>query len=325
MPLFDSTPEGILINVSGAAVNVSQSQSVVTSSQPVYLFGGIKPDGSAAILPIGNDGGLQISLSGTNIVTSSGVSTDNALVRWDGTTGTVVQNSNATLTDAGVLTLNNNLIVTGSVEVSSDVIVGGTLSASVGGDLSGSLPNPSVVDLTISGQTQGDILYFNGTNWVRLPAASTSDSVLLSAGAAPNSPRWVNSARTISVGTTSDPTTTNSNFTTVPEMSVSFDTNGLDVLINFNCGFHLEDNDQFELAIFFDGTEITRTRRLMEFNASAGFLGLTPGSCGIIGSMNTIITGVLSGSHTASARWRAVNGAARANGTERYITIMEIF
>jgi hypothetical protein len=40
-------------------------------------------------------------------------STDNALVRWDGTTGELVQNSNATLTDAG------NLAVTGTATASN--------------------------------------------------------------------------------------------------------------------------------------------------------------------------------------------------------------
>lgn len=36
---------------------------------------------------------------------ADGVSTDNALARWDGATGRLVQNSGATLSDAGVLTL----------------------------------------------------------------------------------------------------------------------------------------------------------------------------------------------------------------------------
>jgi hypothetical protein len=47
-------------------------------------------------------------------------------------------------------------------------------------------PDPS--DLNISGQAQGDILYFNGTNWVRL-AAGTADQLLKTNGAAAN-PAW---------------------------------------------------------------------------------------------------------------------------------------
>lgn len=39
----------------------------------------------------------------------------------------------------------------------------------LGGDLDGYLPNPDVVDLTITGEEQGSVLYFDGYNWVQLP------------------------------------------------------------------------------------------------------------------------------------------------------------
>jgi len=45
--------------------------------------------------------------SGTGDVVGPGSSTDDALAKYDGTTGKIVQNSNATLTDAGVLTVAN--------------------------------------------------------------------------------------------------------------------------------------------------------------------------------------------------------------------------
>ena len=45
--------------------------------------------------------------SGTGDVVGPGSSTDDALAKYDGTTGKIVQNSNATLTDAGVLTVSN--------------------------------------------------------------------------------------------------------------------------------------------------------------------------------------------------------------------------
>ena len=46
------------------------------------------------------------------------------------------------------------------------------------------------VDLTITGQTQGDILYFNGSNWLRL-APGTDGQSLRTGGAAAN-PAWEN-------------------------------------------------------------------------------------------------------------------------------------
>src|SRR5580765_4304572 len=48
-----------------------------------------------------------------NMVTSPTSSTDNAIVRFDGTTGKVVQNSTAILSDAGLLTTVAGFIATG--------------------------------------------------------------------------------------------------------------------------------------------------------------------------------------------------------------------
>ena len=61
---------------------------------------------NASVISSGNT--VQVifpSDSGGTIVGPTGLTTDNALVRWDGTAGVVIQNSNAILTDAGDLTL----------------------------------------------------------------------------------------------------------------------------------------------------------------------------------------------------------------------------
>jgi len=62
--------------------------------------------------------------AGGGNVSGPGSSTDDALVRFDGISGTVIQNSNATLTDAGALTLvstlgSSNYDATGSVAAAS--------------------------------------------------------------------------------------------------------------------------------------------------------------------------------------------------------------
>lgn len=66
------------------------------------------------------------------------------------------------------------------------ILVGDNTPA--GGDLSGTYPNPTVTDLTIAGEVQGAILYFDGTNWVSL-SPSTAGYVLQTNGAGAD-PTW---------------------------------------------------------------------------------------------------------------------------------------
>lgn len=64
-----------------------------------------------------------------------------------------------------------------------------TAWTSISGDVTlSSAGATTVTDLTITSEAQGDILYFNGTNWVRL-AAGTSGNFLKTNGAGAN-PAW---------------------------------------------------------------------------------------------------------------------------------------
>lgn len=68
-------------------------------------------------------------------VSGPGASTDNALVRWDGATGELVQNSGATLSDAGLLTVTGvtvtNLTVSGSLSLPAGSVTLTMLSSAV--------------------------------------------------------------------------------------------------------------------------------------------------------------------------------------------------
>ena len=92
-----------------------------------------------------------------------------------GRTGDITSDTN----DYSASQINNDSTVTGDqvsdaleyldgyvASVADDVTTISTMT--VNGDLSGSLPNPTVTDLTITSEEQGSVLYFNGSNWVQL-------------------------------------------------------------------------------------------------------------------------------------------------------------
>jgi len=93
-----------------------------------------------------------------------------------GRTGDITSDTN----DYSASQINNDSTVTGEqvsdaleyldgyvASVADDVTAVSTMT--VNGDLSGTLPNPTVTDLTIASEEQGSVLYFNGSNWVQLP------------------------------------------------------------------------------------------------------------------------------------------------------------
>lgn len=66
--------------------------------------GDVDTDGTVTAAAFVGDGSGLTGVSGAGDVTGPGSSTDNALARFDSTTGKVIQNSTATLSDAGTLT-----------------------------------------------------------------------------------------------------------------------------------------------------------------------------------------------------------------------------
>lgn len=133
----------------------------------LQAFGGAIPDAKSV---------LTLFTSGVKgAVVGPASSTDNALVRWDGTTGKLVQNSNATLDDTG------NLTLAGVLALPAGAV--GAPALYLGGDTTTGLYRPASNQFatTVSGTQRGlwssSGLSINGL--LVLPNASATDNRLL--------------------------------------------------------------------------------------------------------------------------------------------------
>lgn len=166
------------------------------------------------------------------------------------------------------------------------------------------LPN----DLAIAGQAQGDVLYFNGTNWVRLPAG-TAGNVLQTNGVGGN-PNWAAPGagtstyrQSVFTEVTVD-TTTNATVFGTPNLlsqSITLSSGGI-LIINFQFSASNTANNgqEIDFQILIDGTA---TRGVATGTKSNGI----PNSGGLIYRK----TGLSAAAHTVTVQWRTAGGTAQ--------------
>lgn len=118
----------------------------------------------------------------------------------------------------------------------SIVVVGSHVDATVGGDLSGTVSNASIVANAVDGthialgsDAAGDIMYYNGTNYARLAKGTNGEVLTLASGV----PSWAADSTNVSgtsVGGDLTGTVSNAQIATntvgITELNVSDGTNG---------------------------------------------------------------------------------------------------
>jgi len=131
-------------------------------------------------------------------------------------------------------------------------------------------------------------------------------------------------ARATVTGSTANPTSANAAFVVIPEMTLTVTTIGGQLLALFDADFHIAAvADNFNYALFLDGVEIAGTRRQVSCNLAVT-LGLLTVDTLAPCSAHALIT-LAAGSHTVDTRWAAIGGSARANDTQRKLTVIELF
>jgi hypothetical protein len=182
----------ILIYASGTATNVPAAGNLTSGASGAelainYADGKLYyKDGSGNVQLIASKAGA----SGDVVGPAS--ATDNAIVRFDGTTGKLVQNSVVTIADStgdisGVGQLNATTVDATNVEVTNIKAKDGTAAATIA-------DSTGVVSITanpiLSGGTANGVLYLNGSKVATSGSALTFDAARLSFIKATNGRSW---------------------------------------------------------------------------------------------------------------------------------------
>lgn len=133
----------------------------------------------------------------------------------------------------------------------------------------------------------------------------------------------VTPASGVSTATTSAPTTTSATYVTIPEMTVTLTSHGGSLMCRFLGAFNVQSNDDFTLAIFLDGVEVTASDQRVSFFGGS-ILGLTPAQINSGPGSCVALVSASAASHTITARWKVAAGTARAILTQRQLIVHEI-
>lgn len=170
-----------------------------------------------------------------------------------------------------------------------------------------------VTGLTITGQAQGDILYFNGTSWVRLPAG-VAGQILQTGGAGAN-PSWVNAS---SVGTitynqaTATTTTTTTSPTDVLMSGMTLTPPAGTYLVWFSGDWANTNNGNTgTMSIYAGGTQVLASE-VPSYRTSAG----------AVANFSTHALVTVNGAQAIEGRWRTTGNTS--TNTRRQLSYIKV-
>lgn len=248
----------------------------------------------------------------------SAIQWDNTNAVWrlfDGTTwstlGPLTTTAPANVTKAAAAVGTSNLASRSDhkhdISTASAVSVGTANAEGTSTNLARADHTHQVTGLTITGQAQGDILYFNGTSWVRL-AAGTAGQVLQTNGAGAN-PSWTSPAANPAVTAINVATTTTTTSATDVLMSGMTTTPGAGNYMVWFSGdvSNGSNNTDVYTSLYVGGTQVSGSERYYR-----------RGNQTISNSFASMARVTVNGAQAIEGRWRTSGGTASCINRQLY-------
>jgi len=167
-------------NITGLTDNTGWFQIAVTHVASSGTFA----DGEDTFIGFTRSGDKGADGAGSGDVSGPGSATDNAVVRWDGTSGQLVQNSGVTINDSGDLTANN---LSGTNTGDQTITLTGDVTGSGTGSFAATIADDAVTLAKMASGTAGNLITYDASGDPAAVSTGTANQVLTSngAGAAP--------------------------------------------------------------------------------------------------------------------------------------------
>jgi len=171
-------------NITGLTDNSGWFQIAVTHVASSGTFA----DGEDTFIGFTRAGDKGADGAGSGDVSGPGSATDNAVVRWDGTSGQLVQNSGVTINDSGDLTANNfsgthSGTSSGTNTGDQTITLTGDVTGSGTGSFAATIANDAVTLAKMASGTAGNLITYDASGDPAAVATGTVGQVLTSGGA----------------------------------------------------------------------------------------------------------------------------------------------